>query len=175
MSAMYTPKNRFHGLVIVLILNLYAVSGKSINLKRGASSYGHSIHIPITELHEIVGILLFYWILKAGLLPSEKCSCAAIRISSTGPANQLQPVAMGLYKVVKTKIKQFETKKKFKHIVHLLIKKSKTIYKNNNNLFLTGGKLSSWKVLKRYYDNDKVKYQSYLFRLQILKFKFNAL
>ena len=55
MSAMYTPNNRFHGLVIVLILNLYAVSGKSINLKSWASSYGHSI----TGLHEIVGILLF--------------------------------------------------------------------------------------------------------------------
>ena len=90
-------------------------------------------------------------------MPSEKCSCAAIMISSTGPASRLQPAAMGLYKEVKTKVKKFETQKKFKQIVHLLIKKSKTIYKNNNNLFLTGGKLSSWKVLKRYYDNDKVK------------------
>ena len=53
---------------------------------------------------------------------------------------------MGLYTVVKAKVKHLETRKKFKQIVHLLIKKSKTIYKNNNKLFLAGGKFASWKV-----------------------------
>ena len=65
---------------------------------------------------------------------------------------------MGLYKVVKTKVKHLEKRKKFKQIVHLLIKKSKTIYKNNNKLSLAGGKFASWKVkiVKTYYDDSNV-------------------
>ena len=173
---MYTRKNCFHGLVIVLILNLYVVSGKSINFKNWASLYCN--YILLLNIIKYFVSDFFYWILQAGLLPSEKCSCAAIMISSTGPASRLQPAAMGLYKEVKTKVKKFETQNKFKQIVHLLMKKSKTIYKNNNNLFLAGGKFASWKVQIINRCNSKVsviKYQSYLFRLQILKFPFNAL
>ena len=97
--------------------------------------------------------------LQLGLLQSEKCSCAAIKISLTGPASHLQPAVVGLYKEVKTKVNQFKARKKFKHIVHLILQKSKAIYKNNNNLFLTGGKFASWKVeiIERCYYNNNVK------------------
>ena len=148
---MYTRKNRFNSLVIVLIVNISFVSGKSTNGKTELFLF-----LLYTYYYQMVYNCVvsdfFYWILPLGLLQSEKCSCAAMKISLTGPASRLQPAVMGLYKEVKTKVNQFKARKKFKQIVHLIIKNSKTIYKNNNNLFLTGGKFASWKVeiIERY-------------------------